>query len=136
MLHGLRDLPTLPEGRLMQLRYEDLVARPDETARSLCAFLDLQPATEDMLAFHEGRHRADPSLSIKDSWAPPTAGVRDWRSTLSDEDRLLFEAIAHEALVRLGYPLTAAVADEVAEQADRCLAWWHEGRPDRPVLAA
>ena len=57
-----------------------------------------------MLRFHEGRTRTDPGLDAKASWAPITAGLRDWRCQMSAEDIERFEAASGDLLDELGYP--------------------------------
>ena len=85
-----------------EVRYEDLVANPGPELRRIADFLDL-PYSPSMLAYHEGKARSDPGLSAKKAWLPPTAGLRDWRSAMEQADIELFEALAGEQLVDLGY---------------------------------
>jgi Sulfotransferase family len=93
----------LAPGLYQELRYESLVAAPAGECEALCAFLGV-PFDERMLRFHEGRERNDPNLSAKKAWRPVTAGLRDWRTEMSEEDLERFEAAAGELLDELGYP--------------------------------
>jgi hypothetical protein len=85
----------------LELRYEDLVAEPEARLREVCAFLGLEyePA---MLEYHR---REDPGLLADHPRLaqPPVAGVRSWREELSRGETELFEAIAGDLLVELGY---------------------------------
>jgi Sulfotransferase family len=88
--------------RYRELRYEALVAGPEDELRSLAAWLDL-PYDDAMLRYaerplvvpypeHHGRLRQ-----------PPTPGVRDWRREMPPADVARFEAVAGDALEALGY---------------------------------
>jgi hypothetical protein len=85
-----------------ELRYEALVADAAGECDSLCAFLGV-PFDERMLRFHEGRERHDPGLSAKKAWRPVTAGLRDWRTEMGEEDLERFEAAAGGLLDELRY---------------------------------
>lgn len=88
-------------GRYLEIRYEDLVAQPEQYLRELCVFADLEwePA---MLEYHRREDYAGmpdhPRLA-----QPPTAQLRDWRRELSPRSAERFEAIAGELLSELGY---------------------------------
>ena len=56
-----------------------------------------------MERYHEGRTRAEPGMSAKRAWLPPTAGIRDWRRELAPHDIEKFEAIAGDLLDALAY---------------------------------
>ena len=85
-----------------ELRYEALVADPTGECEALCVFLGV-PFDQRMLTFHEGRERDDPNLSAKKAWRPVTAGLRDWRTEMGEEDLERFEAAAGGLLDELGY---------------------------------
>jgi Sulfotransferase family len=99
---GREDSAALAPGLYEELRYEALVADPPGACRTLCEFLGV-PFDERMLRFHEGRERDDPSLSAKKAWRPVTAGLRDWRTEMGEEDVERFEAAAGGLLDELGY---------------------------------
>jgi hypothetical protein len=93
---------TVGRGRYLELRYEDLVADPEEGLREVCGFLglDFEPA---MLEYH----RAVDVSGLPDHprlAQPPTSGGRDWRAEMEPRDAELFEAIAGDLLAELGYP--------------------------------
>ena len=98
-----------------EMHYEDLVADPAGTCESLCAFLGV-PYEEAMLRFHQGREKQDSDLDAKHAWLPPTPGLRDWRTQMSQPDLIRFEAVAGELLGELGYP--RAVTEFSAESID------------------
>ncbi len=110
---GQESGPTAGPGRYHEIRYETLVANPAEACEALCGFLDLPP-DEAMLRYHVGRQRTEPGLSAKRAWLPPTPGLRDWRSQMSEEGVERFEAVAGDLLEELGY--ARAVSDAQPEQ--------------------
>jgi Sulfotransferase family len=89
------------DARYYEVRYEDLVARPDETVAAICAFVEI-PFDAEMLAYagvvdvsdkpHQRRLRR-----------PPTVGVRSWREDMSAADIGAFERVAGDLLEELGY---------------------------------
>jgi len=90
----------IPE-RYHELRYEDLVREPQAELERVSEFLGLEfePA---MLAYHEGVDGStleDHPLLAK----PPTAGMRRWQEQMSAADAQVFEAIAGDTLLELGY---------------------------------
>jgi hypothetical protein len=102
-------------GRVLTVRYEDLVAEPDSRVREICEFLGLQFAP-DMLAIEQ----TDPSKIAKDQsgwftnvWAGINqTAVGKWRRELSPRDQRLFASVAGAELEALGYePGPAAVAE-------------------------
>lgn len=103
---GQRQGLALGASRYYEVRYEDLVERPERTLRDLCDFIDLRFEPE-MLHFYE---RADEVLNgvqlpTNHSWIhqPVTKGLRDWRSQLRPSDIALFEALAGRFARTLGY---------------------------------
>lgn len=119
-----------------EVRYEKLVAEPEEQLRMLAQFLDLPDAPE-MAAYHVGKTKNNPKLSAKSAWLPPTGGLRDWRSSMSVRDRALFEALAGDLLEKLGYQRSIdTVPADVAETAERCRAWWDTRRQRGAAPAA
>jgi hypothetical protein len=86
-----------------ELRYESLVANPEEECAALCTFLGL-PYDDAMLRYQEGLTKSDPGLDAKHAWLPITPGLRNWRSQMPAEDVERFEAAAGDLLDELGYP--------------------------------
>jgi len=90
-------------GRLYyELRYEELVTRPEAECAELCHFLDL-PYDDAMVRFHEGRTRHEPGLTPKKGWRPITPNLRNWREQMPAADIERFEAAAGDLLHELGY---------------------------------
>jgi hypothetical protein len=85
----------------LELRYEELVAEPEERLREVAAFLGLE-YEPGMLEYHR---REDPALYADHPRLaqPPVRDARSWRQELAPEDARLFEAIAGDLLAELGY---------------------------------
>jgi hypothetical protein len=94
--------------RFLQLRYEDLVADPQETLARTCAFLGVAPlatmlddtATASTYDVRREPWKAQASRSVSG------ANVDRWRRQLPPADVRAVEIVAGAALDRLGYPLT------------------------------
>jgi hypothetical protein len=116
---GLEGGSELGPGLYHELRYESLVAEPEAECVRLCAFLGI-PFDGAMLRFHEGRTQDDPGLDAKKAWRPVTPGLRSWRSDMSRDDVVRFEAAAGGLLDELGYErATSASAPNELERAAR-----------------
>ena len=123
----------LGPGRFREVRYEALVQRPEEAVRDLAGFLEL-PFDQRMLRFHEGRTRADPGLSAKAAWLPPTPGLRDWRSQMAGRDVELFEALAGRLLSDMGYERASPdISSAIASLAQRYRRRFEAERPRRRI---
>jgi hypothetical protein len=84
---------TLPPDRLVQLRYEDLTTRPDETFARLIAFLEIDDgdgALQRYIASH-----------IADDLHGHNTGK--WKTAFSPRDLEVYEAVAGDTLSSLGY---------------------------------
>jgi hypothetical protein len=102
--------PLLGPKRYLELRYEALVAEPEQSCRTLCEFLGLEyDAT--MLRFHQGRSKATSARSAKKAWLPVTAGLRSWRDQMPPPDVARFEIVAGPLLDELGYGRATTPAD-------------------------
>jgi Sulfotransferase family len=121
---GRRDGENLSPAQYREVKYEDLIARPEEMLRGLAAFLAL-PFAQEMLAYHVGKTRDEPGLSAKQAWLPPTPGLRDWRTQMAEQDVELFEALAGDLLCALGYERgVGTISPQIATVAQRCQRWW------------
>ncbi len=87
--------------RYLEVRYEQLVAAPEETIRAVCAFVSLpyEPGMLDYAGTVDLRDKPHQKRLAQ----PPTAGVRDWRTEMAPADVAAFEEIAGDLLRRLGY---------------------------------
>jgi hypothetical protein len=92
--------------RYHELRYEDLIAQTETEIRSICDFAAI-PYESSMLEYSTA---VDVSAKPHHQrlLQPPTRGVRDWRSQMSRDDAVAFEAIAGDLLADLGYDLVEA----------------------------
>jgi hypothetical protein len=109
---GRRDGLPLGTRIYHEIRYEDLVSRPQEECARLCTFLGViyDPA---MLRFHEHgfpqsairrQPIADkPGMDAKHAWLPVTPGLRNWRVQMAADDVERFESAAGGLLDELGY---------------------------------
>ena len=118
----------LPRQSYLEIKYEDLVADPLRTMRSVTDRLEL-PFTEEMLRFNRGKSRRAPGLSAKKAWLSPTPGLRDWRTQLDSRSLALFEALAGDRLKKNGYPLAIEkISASISVLADDCRSWWESRR--------
>lgn len=110
-----------------EVRYEALIADPERVLRDLCSFLDLdfEPSmlryherAPSRLAEHRERKRADGSLlvsrerrlaqQIATTGPPDPERVGAWRTALTAEEILAFEAVAAAVLRDFGYAATGS----------------------------
>jgi hypothetical protein len=92
--------------RYIEVRYENLVRRPERVLRRICDFVDL-PFDQDMLDYTS---RAESVIeatiepeSHKRLRRPPTPGLRDWRRDMDEADVHAFRDVAGDLLAKLGY---------------------------------
>jgi hypothetical protein len=94
--------------RYLEVRYEDLVAEPETTLRSVCAFMDL-PFDPCMLSYYERADEVMAAIALPQHHErirkPPTRDLRSWRTEMAPDDVATFEAIAGPLLHELGYEL-------------------------------
>jgi len=138
--------------RVIRVRYEDLVLRPEATLQRLCAFLELdyQPAMLKADGFAVPRHMRTPFPLIGKPADPKR--IDAWRTALTPRQIERFERRVDEFLRYFGYPLlygikarppnrrerVGAVLEEVRRQAPRTLThYWQRllGRADRRFVS-
>ena len=110
--------------RYLELRYEDLVAEPEERLREVCGFLglELEPA---QLEYHRD---VDPAwLQDHPRLAePPRQDLRRWREEMSRGDQELFEAIAggllSAARLRAGISVSVGCGARAGLRGARCVS--------------
>jgi hypothetical protein len=90
---------------LLTVRFEALVADPEEELRRVCDFVG-EPFDERMLS-----DRSAAALAASHEWwkakaveAPDPSRVDAWRSEMDPEDQRAAAVICHDMLVRHGYP--------------------------------
>lgn len=90
--------------RYIELRYEDLVASPEEATRRVCRLADLD-FSHEMLRYHEQENRWDHAGLpwLGNLSRPPTPGIRDWRSQLGAKQAAVCSILAGSLLEDLGY---------------------------------
>lgn len=101
-------LESLDAQAALELRFEDLAARPEETLRQICAFLGL-PFDPAMLGFYERNreHGLEPAATME--WKQKTlepvdpSRVGRYRAELSPQQVRTVEAVAQDGLRRYGY---------------------------------
>ena len=110
-------------GRFLEVRFEDLVRGPEAVLLRICRFveLDYHPGmlryperTGDRLAEHGARYRPDGAVAVSREerlrqqehvgLPPDVEKIGVWRTALSREECLRFEAIAGDWLATYGYP--------------------------------
>jgi hypothetical protein len=87
--------------RLLEVRYEDLVTRPERELEALCALGGI-PFDPAMLDYPDSR---DVLVEAQHAWArrPPRPGLRRWREEMTRDDISLVELVAGDLMDRLGY---------------------------------
>jgi hypothetical protein len=96
----------VPEARIHELRFEDLVTRPVEELSALCRFLDLEYDPE-MLSY--------PANSTYP--APDAKAAERWRKKLSANEVQLVEHCVGDWLAKRGYPHSGNPPIELDAQA-------------------
>jgi Sulfotransferase family len=100
-------------GRVLEVRYEDLVSKPADEVAAICDFLGLT-YSDDMLAI-EGTDRskvvAEQSVWFTNVWSGITAAaVGKWRTELTPRQIEVFETVAGKELRALGYETSDATS--------------------------
>lgn len=100
-VRAARALARRAGARYLEVRYEQLVAEPAEVLERICghAGLPFEPA---MLEY-AGRVDVSRQPHQQSLTRPPTPGLRDWRTGMTDADRRAFESVAGDLLAELGY---------------------------------
>jgi hypothetical protein len=100
-------LEELGPGRVFQLRYEDLLKAPEKELKTLCRFIGAE-YSDAAMAYHqsdESRETANSGLMWQNVVKPVLANNHHkFLTDLSESDIRIFERVAGNTLVRLGYP--------------------------------
>lgn len=113
--------------RYLEIKYEELIVKPEAVLRRICDFLQLPYAdvmlryheqTPDRLREHEARVRLDGSVVVskeqrlrqqeRTMQPPDTDRVLAWKSAMDSAERHRYEAIAGQLLAELGYEVERA----------------------------
>jgi hypothetical protein len=99
-------LGSLLGSRYLEIRYEELVARPAEVLSQVCAFLGVD--TEAALLNYPARAACNlPAESVQ--WhrnsirSQDATRIFEWKRRMSRSDRIIFEQVAGDALAMFGY---------------------------------
>ena len=113
----------------LRVKYEELVAHPEDELQVIASFLGI-PNSDAMANYHAGKTKYAPGLSAKSAWLPPVKNLRNWRNKMPAEDIDVFEGIAGDLLRANGYScLGNPTSEAVASRVEHCLAWWQtEGK--------
>jgi hypothetical protein len=104
----VEDGPTLPGNGYVEVRYEDLLARPEEEVRRLLEFLRAEAsektvkrcvnaASFEKLSRGRTRGQEDPTSFFRKGIAG------DWSNVFTEQDKVLFKKEAGDLLIQLGY---------------------------------
>ena len=96
----------LSKNAFLQIRYEDLVCKPEQIIREICEFLDEEFA-EEMLGFHRVSASYPTDRQNQTNLAKPllASNVSKWRTMMCPHDLEVFEAVAGLWLQRYGYEI-------------------------------
>jgi hypothetical protein len=111
--------------RYLEVRYERLVAAPEDELGRICGFAGLrfEPAMLD----YPGRVDVSAKPHQQSLTMSPISGLRDWRGQMAHADVAAFEAVAGDLLDELGYETagrsTLAGSARRLTYASRAAAW-------------
>lgn len=126
VVEARKQMAAVEPGVYFEVHYEELVAEPEMTLRSVCEFLEIDYC-EQMVNYHLGKSRAANKLSAKSAWLAPQQGLRDWRREMKPEQVQLFEVLASDALQEFGYETRRdTLSDQTLSSARECQTWWNQ----------
>lgn len=106
---SLEVIGKLPEHRFISIRYEDFISSPSPFMKEICDKLHV-PFTEDVFDYFHSRESINTAKSgaMWRNVAKPIIGsnVKKYEKELSVEDIRIFEQVAGDVLIELGYPLS------------------------------
>ncbi len=98
--------------RYLEVRYEDLVSRPEATLAELCVFAELD--FDERMLHYERVVNIPAESPYRNAFERVREGLqtaaRDWRSELTPAEIAGFEAVADTELAELGYELSGTEA--------------------------
>ncbi|MEX1005567.1 MAG: sulfotransferase [Acidimicrobiia bacterium] len=101
----------LGAGRVLEVKYEDLVTHPEASLRNVCMFLDLDYDSA-MLAYTDHADRIRAGFNRPESVAhariseSPSLRRDGWQVRMHTQDVLQFEHLAGRSLIACGYELS------------------------------
>jgi len=89
---------------LYELTYEDLLDRPEQIAKEICAFIG-EDYSDEMLAFHKSTisYKTDKGNDKNLTKPLMKSNKEKWKQALTQDEKRIFEAVASEELERYGY---------------------------------
>ncbi len=131
---GLKVYQWLAEsGKIFLLRYEDLLAQPEQELRALCAFLEI-PFEYQMLEFQQNQltqANAQRSAMWQNLGQPLLPNnFNKFKKELSITEIMYIEAVCQNEMQALGYPLETATdvpIQQLVEQLEAQEPWEKEG---------
>jgi len=108
-----RDAARRFRGRVLEIRYEDLVTEPAETVGAVCDFLGLGYSDEMLAIERTDRSKvvADQSAWFTSVWnGITTEAIGKWRTELTPRQIEAFETVAGDELRVLGYETSDATS--------------------------
>jgi hypothetical protein len=122
-IRAAQDLGRRVGGRYLEVRYEALVAAPENELQRACGFAELE--YEDAMLGYVGETESARKEHQQRLNEPPRVGVRDWRTEMPRADREAFEAVAGDLLHELGYAVAARghARARLASYRARTAAW-------------
>jgi sulfotransferase family protein len=104
----IEDAPALLGENYAEVRYENLLARPEEEVQHLLRFLGVEANAETVGRCVEAASFEKLSRGRKRGEENPSSFFRkgvagDWKSVFTERDKLVFKQEAGDLLVRLGY---------------------------------
>ncbi len=103
--------------RYREVRYEALVAGPEQSVREICAFADI-PFEPEMLDY-TGAVNVSTKPHQQRLLTPPTTGVRSWREDMSEHDVSAFDGVAGDVLADLGYGVGTTTCSDMRARMTR-----------------
>jgi len=107
---AIEDGPTLLGAHYVEVRYEDLLEKPEEEARRLFEFLGADASEEtvnrcvESASFEKlsGRERGQENYTL--DFRKHRKGIAgDWQNVFTEEDKRIFKEEAGDLLIKLGY---------------------------------
>jgi len=124
----------LGRDRYVEVRFDALLARPEDELRRLCSFLG-ESYSEEMLDYPDRLVGDRRPIKAQDLHLvePPTPGLREWRAGLSTSDQRAVEQVCRRTLRELGYQvgpssLPAWVRALVVRGGDLAVTGWSDVR--------
>jgi len=104
---GLSNLKKAGDDHYWMLRYEDLVTRPEETIRKLCAFLSIDDHATLRIPTRNGEAWRGNSMFAEQFEQVSTAPIGRWKVDLDLQSVFIIQKICGEVMRELGYQSNA-----------------------------